>query len=155
VYDESTEEDNLVGKYDLMTCHQKCQEDKECEMFSIALGNDDAAQNGICKLYNYGACTKSTSEVLNTNLYARSAFREISLTIPDRCTHFQLHNEDAPKVTACKEITSLRDCRLLGNYYNQLGDVDAKCGGVTYDMDYRKKIIDLSAVEGGYTAANC
>jgi hypothetical protein len=64
-------------------------------------------------------------------------------------------NKDATKVLACKEHMSDNDCYVKGNYYDQVGTVDAKCGSIDYDMEYRKKVIDLSAVDGGYTAANC
>jgi hypothetical protein len=144
-WDATTEEDNLVGVYTELTCHQKCQEDYECETFSVTAA-------GACKLYNYGACTHSVTAVIDTTLYSRSAFREIPLTIADRCTHFEFHNEDAPKVTACKEITDLKNCRLYGNYY-ELRHSDSVCGGVDYDMSFRKTVVDLSAT--AYTAVNC
>lgn len=146
VFDAAREEDNLVGDYSYLTCHQKCQEDYECETFSFN------SVDFTCKLYNYGACTRSVAPVTDTTLYARSAFREIPLTIPNKCTHFSLYNEDAPKVTACKEITDLRTCRLQGVYYVNIF-VDSICGGITYDMLYRQKEIDLSA--SAYNAENC
>jgi hypothetical protein len=99
-----------------------------------------------------GVCTKS--ELVGTTLFAKTGFREPSLVWTDRCTHFDEYQEDALKVTACKELTTSEDCIHRGNFF-KIKLENTVCGEQTIDMDYRKISVDLSTVAGGYTAENC
>jgi hypothetical protein len=92
-----------TAKYDSMTCHQQCQEDRECVGF-------DVNTEGVCNLYDKGACTKSTVPVENTRYYTKSGFREKARLTDGVCTHPRAHELKGGQVANCKEYITHDTC---------------------------------------------
>jgi hypothetical protein len=85
-------------------------------------------KKGTCTLFYDGVCTKEVE--LNTNSYAKSAFREPPVTTAGKCTHRFYHNYYEPlEVVRCKEHTTIQTCTMDGYCYFPKFAAGSSCGG--------------------------
>jgi hypothetical protein len=115
------------GVHTQYTCHELCQEDKDCESFDLF---DDGTSTSTCKLYHNGIC--ESGDETNTNMYAKSNFWEDPLVLNGRCTHLSTYSNDAIKVQVCKDQDADEaTCLLNGNFYTASADA-MRCSGTAY-----------------------
>jgi hypothetical protein len=145
-----------AADWDLALCHYQCQEQSSKyfanTMFSITspdcLGFSIDSATGNCNLYYNGVCTKSATDAKPTHTYyAISGFLEIPFITTDTCTHLHEYEEDAIKVAACKEHTTLATCKsqkdsggVLNNCYYLKYD-QFECGGTELGVEIVDAVI--------------
>jgi hypothetical protein len=72
--------------YTVELCHQLCQDDRNCQFFSLstAPSDDGVIKAGVCKIYGNGAC--SFKEKADLSLYAKSNYHEDVIYEDGSCT---------------------------------------------------------------------